>query len=238
MEPHHILAKKGEIAERVIVAGDPGRVKKLAKFLESPRRVNSHRGLLVYTGKYNGVDISVATHGMGAPSAAIIFEELGILGARKFVRFGTSGALAPHINIGEYVIATSASHPPGGLYAQYFGEDPNHDADADPGLSEHLANAFSSRELKFHKGKVFSNDALYAESPDFAKKHHGAGNIAVEMECAILYKLSKLRGWKSSSALMVINNVNDGSGAWASQKELDRRAAEGARAILDGLSKA
>ncbi len=238
MEPHHILAKEGDIAERVILAGDSGRVRKIAGYLDNPRRVNTHRGLLSYTGTYNGIEISIVTHGMGAPSTAIVLEELGHLGAKKFVRFGTAGALAPNINSGDYVIASSASHPPGGIYTQYFGDGPGHDADADPELTQHLQKSFSEAGLRFHGGRVFSSDALYAESPDFAKKQHALGDVAVEMECAILYKLSRLRGWKSSAVLMAVNNLNNDHGAWMSKRQISRKTGEGVRAILDGLSKA
>jgi len=236
--PHHILAKEGDVAERVVITGDPRRVRKLAKLLDSPRCVNRNRGLLIYTGKYNGVDVSIATHGLGAPSTAIVIEELGHLGAKKFVRFGTAGTLAPNINAGDYVIASSASHTPGGIYAQYFGENSRNDADADPELTAQLVKAFSARALKYYKGKSFSSDALYAESPGFAKRSYDAGNIAAEMECALIYKLSKLRGWKSGSALIIVNNINESRGPRMSDRELGSRIIEGARAVLDGLSKA
>jgi len=94
-KPLHILAKPEDIAPRVITSGDPARVKQLASYLEDARLVNENRGFLVYTGKYKGVDVTVATHMIGAPSAAIVFEELIMLGAKLIVRFGTCGGFLP-----------------------------------------------------------------------------------------------------------------------------------------------
>ncbi|TRM80208.1 5'-methylthioadenosine phosphorylase, partial [Sulfolobus sp. D5] len=91
MNPVHILAKKGEISEKVLIAGDPGRVKLLSTLLKDVKLVNENRGFLVYTGKYNDENVSIATHGIGGPSIAIVLEELAMLGANTFVRYGTAG---------------------------------------------------------------------------------------------------------------------------------------------------
>ena len=103
MNPVHILAKKGEVAERVLIAGDPGRVKLLSTLLEEPKLVNENRGFLVYTGKYKDVKVSIATHGIGGPSIAIVLEELAMLGGKVFIRYGTAGALVPELDKGDYV---------------------------------------------------------------------------------------------------------------------------------------
>ncbi|MDE1855314.1 MAG: purine-nucleoside phosphorylase [Candidatus Micrarchaeota archaeon] len=240
MKPIHIHAKPGHIAERVLVAGDPGRIRKLSKLLEGRVLVNRNRGYLIYTGTYNGARITLATHGIGGPSAAIVLEELAMLGAKTFVRFGTAGALSPEVKIGDYVIPTDASHVPGGnATAQYF-EKADFEATPDSALSEKLAKAFADRNLKFHRGKVFTSDALYAEEEGFAEKHFKNGNIAVEMECAILFKLSRLRGWRSASALVVSDSlVGKAVGEhWISKRELNNRVMEGAKVVLGVLAEA
>ncbi|MEM1710468.1 MAG: nucleoside phosphorylase, partial [Sulfolobales archaeon] len=104
--PVIIRAKKGEVAERVVVGGDPARIEQLASLLEKPKLVNSNRGLLVYTGSYEGVPVTVATHGIGGPSSAIVVEELVMLGAKVIVRFGTCGAMVKGLGIGDIVIPT------------------------------------------------------------------------------------------------------------------------------------
>ncbi len=90
--PIHLRVSPGDIAERVVIVGDPERARQLSGLLVGARLVNENRGLMTYTGRYNGIDITVATHGIGAPSAAIVIEELISMGARLIVRLGTTGA--------------------------------------------------------------------------------------------------------------------------------------------------
>ncbi|WP_338604472.1 purine-nucleoside phosphorylase [Sulfolobus tengchongensis] len=235
MNPVHILAKKGEISERVLIAGDPGRVKLLSTLLESPKLVNENRGFLIYTGKYNGELVSIATHGIGGPSIAIVLEELAMLGARTFIRYGTTGSLVPYINVGEYVIVTGASYNQGGLFYQYFKENACIGATPDFELTNKLVSSFSKKGLRYYVGNVFSSDAFYAEDEEFAKKWSSRGNIAVEMECATLFALSKMREWKSASVLVVSDNLAKG-GIWISKEELEKRVMDGAQAVLDALT--
>ncbi|MEM3394898.1 MAG: nucleoside phosphorylase, partial [Nitrososphaerota archaeon] len=113
--PAHIKANRGEIAERVIIAGDPARVEQLSRLMECSRLVNANRGFITFTGKYKSFDISVACHGIGGPSAAIVFEELVSLGAKLIVRLGTTGGLRREIKRGEFIIPTFAGHVSGPL---------------------------------------------------------------------------------------------------------------------------
>lgn len=122
--PIHLRVNPGgDIAERVVIVGDPERARQLSELLVGARLVNENRGLITYTGKYNGVDITVATHGIGAPpSAAIVIEELISMGARFIVRLGTAGgALRREIGIGDVVVPTGSAYNYGGIYTQYLG---------------------------------------------------------------------------------------------------------------------
>ncbi|AHC51532.1 5'-methylthioadenosine phosphorylase [Sulfolobus acidocaldarius SUSAZ] len=233
MNPVHILAKKGDVAERVIIAGDPGRVRYIAKFLDDVRTVNENRGFLVYTGKYKGIDISVATHGIGGPSIAIVLEELIMLGGKTFVRFGTTGALASDIEIGDYILVSGASYNPSSIVYQYFKENVCISATPDFELSSALYNSFKNRKLKFHVGNVFSSDAFYAEDAEFAKRWYERGNIAVEMECSTLFILSRSRKVRSGAVLVVSDNLV--KGGWISKEELENKVKEGVYAVLDAL---
>ncbi|ACP56500.1 purine-nucleoside phosphorylase [Saccharolobus islandicus] len=235
MNPVHILAKKGEVAERVLIAGDPGRVRLLSSLLESPRLVNENRGFLVYTGKYNGETVSIATHGIGGPSIAIVLEELAMLGAKVFIRYGTTGALVPYINLGEYIIVTGASYNQGGLFYQYLRDNVCVASTPDFELTNKLLTSFSKKGLKYYVGNVFSSDAFYAEDEEFVKRWSSRGNIAVEMECATLFMLSKIKGWKSATVLVVSDNLAKG-GVWISKEDLEKSVMEGARAVLDSLT--
>jgi len=233
MNPVHILAKKGDVAEKVIIAGDPGRVKSLSKFLEEPVLVNENRGFLVYTGKYKGERISIATHGIGGPSIAIVLEELTMLGGRTYVRYGTSGALVPELSLGDYVIVSGASYNPSSIVYQYFKEQTCISATPDFELTLSLYNSFKNKGLTAHVGNVFSSDAFYAEDEDFAKKWSERGNVAVEMECASLFILSKLRKIRSGAVVIISDSLV--KGGWISKEDLEKRVNEGAIAILDAL---
>ena len=233
MNPVHILAKKGDIAERVLIAGDPGRVKLLSTLLDQPRLVNENRGYLVYTGKYRGVEVSIATHGIGGPSLAIVLEELSMLGGKTFIRYGTAGALVPELDKGDYVIVTGASYNQGGLFHQYFREDACISPTPDFEVTLALYSSFKTKGLKFFTGNVFSSDAFYAEDQEFAKKWSERGNIAVEMECATLFALSKMRKLRSGAVVVISDSLV--KGGWISKEELEKRVMDGATAILDAL---
>ncbi|EZQ01803.1 purine-nucleoside phosphorylase [Candidatus Acidianus copahuensis] len=236
MNPVHILAKKGDIAENVLIVGDPGRAKILSSILEDPRIVNENRGFLIYTGKYQGKVISIATHGIGGPSAAIVLEELIMLGGKNFIRYGTTGALIPEIGLGDYIIVTGASYNQGGTIYQYLGENSCIASVPDLEIASSLASNFSKEGLKFFLGNVFSSDAFYAEDEDFVKKWSSRGNIAVEMECATLFTVGKIRGVRVGAVLVVSDNLARG-GVWISKEKLEERVMTGAKAILDTLAK-
>ncbi|AWR97864.1 nucleoside phosphorylase [Acidianus sulfidivorans JP7] len=234
MNPVHILAKKGEVAERVLIAGDPGRIKLLSKFLEEPKLVNENRSFLVYTGEYKGKEVSLAAHGIGGPSIAIVLEELIMLGGRTFIRYGTTGALIPEIELGEYIIPSGASYNKGGIFYQYLKDDACIAATPDFELVSLLAKKFSENNLKFYINNVFSSDAFYAEDEDFVKKWSSRGNIAVEMECATLFALGKIKNVKTAAVLVVSDNLAKG-GKWISKEELESKVMNGAKIILDTL---
>ncbi|TRM88536.1 5'-methylthioadenosine phosphorylase [Sulfolobus sp. A20-N-G8] len=236
MNPVHILAKKGEIAEKVLIAGDPGRVKLLSTLLKDVKLVNENRGFLVYTGKYNDENVSIATHGIGGPSIAIVLEELAMLGANTFVRYGTAGSLVPYIDIGSYVIVTGASYNQGGLFYQYVRDSACLCANPDFELTNKIVSTFHKNGLKFYLGNVFSSDAFYAEDEEFAKKWSFRGNVAVEMECATLFALSKMKGWRSASVVVISDNLVKG-GLWISKEELEKKVLDGANAVLEPLTK-
>ena len=207
MRPKHILARPEDIAERVVVSGDPGRVELLASRLEGARLVNSNRGLLVYTGRYKNTRITVATHGIGGPSAAIVFEELRMLGARAVVRLGTCGGLVEGLRVGDIVIPTGAGYWRGGLYTQYLGRDACMCAVPDYELLEGIVREARAAGVKAAVGPVVSNETFYAESPEFAREWASRGAIAVEMECATLFLLGLIRRVKTAAVLVVVNNL-------------------------------
>jgi len=235
--PYHILAKKGDIAENVIVVGDPRRAELLSTLLEDPRLVNSHRGLLTYTGVYRGVAATIATHGIGAPSAAIVFEELGMLGAKRIVRLGTAGGLKREVDIGDVVVASTALYTYGGCaLGQYIpgvcGPTAPH-----PILTSRIIEELERSGIKYWLGPIFSSDAFYAEDPSFAEKWSKLGVLAVEMEAAVLFSLGWMRGWETAAVLVISDNLAAEKKYMASLDELKEVFVKVARIILDVFAK-
>ncbi len=208
MEPQHIKAKLGDVSRKVVISGDPARVAQLSTLLVHPRLVNENRGFLTYTGEYEGEELTVACHGIGGPSAAIVVEELIMLGAKAIVRLGSCGGLLRPMRVGDLVIATGAGYS-GGTLDSYLGKKITPKPDG--GLTALLADSAEKQELKFYMGRVFSSDAFYAEGPDFASRLTKKGYIAIEMECATLFGLGKLRRVKTASVLLVSDNATEGA---------------------------
>ncbi len=231
--PFHIKAKPGDIAENIIVVGDPARTRILGELLEEPRIVNENRGLLVMTGKYGDVDVTIATHGIGCPSAMIVFEELGMLGGKRMVRIGTAGGLVKELEIGDIVVATAALYTMGGCgLAQYLpgacGPTAPH-----PILTARIIEELDKNGLKHYIGPVYSSDAFYAEDPGFAEKWGSRGVVAVEMEAAGLFSLGWIHGWETAAVLVISDNLVSGVEYLASTEELKERFIEVSRIVLN-----
>ncbi|BBE42573.1 Purine nucleoside phosphorylase [Conexivisphaera calida] len=200
----HIRAKPGDVAELAVIMGDPARVEQAASLLDDARIINSYRGYLAYTGRYEGIPVTVACHCIGGPSAAIAVEELAMLGARRIVRIGTAGAFAPAVGESEVVVPGEAFHV-STLPMMYSGvAGPSI---ADPGLSERLAREVEATGLRVHRGSVFSSDAFYLEGPEIVERWRSAGAVAVEMECATVFAVAAARGISAAAALIVSNNL-------------------------------
>ncbi len=110
MTPVHVRAEPGDLAESVLLPGDPRRARYIAEnFFDDARLVTEERGLLGYTGTHDGEPVSVQTTGMGCPSTAIVTDELIQLGAKNLLRVGTCGGYHPEMKLGDLVIATAAT---------------------------------------------------------------------------------------------------------------------------------
>ncbi len=231
----HVKARPEDVAPKVLAVGDPARAKMIAEdILDDARLVNDNRGYLVYTGFYKGEKITVAVHGVGAPSSLIVFEELNKLGAKVIIRLGTAGALRKGLRIGDLVVASAASCNYGGAgLGQYYpGICPP--LAPDPLLVGEIYRSASSRRRTL-LGPVFSSDAFYAEDKGFAEKLSRLGILAVEMEVAPLYALSWLRGFKAAALLMISNSLVEDLG-YASSEELGMVVRDAALAILDVMA--
>lgn len=211
--PIHIKASRGDIAENVIACGDPGRVDILSELLSNVRVVNVHRGFKIATGYYKDLPITIATHGIGGPSAAIVFEELIQLGAKRIIRLGTAGGIRRDTRIGDIVVATAAAYYTGGCSIGQYLKNICGATGADPKLTYRIMNTLEEHGIRYKYGPVFSSDAFYAESTGFAEEMERYGIVAVEMEAATLFTLGWMRGFETGCVL-VLSDVLHGEEAF------------------------
>jgi DeoD family purine-nucleoside phosphorylase len=207
-----------ELAERVLLPGDPGRALLLAQaLLQQPKMFNHNRGLWGYTGvAADGAPLTIQSTGMGGPSAAIVIEELVRLGARRFVRVGTCGALVGGFALGDVVVAREAVCADGTSRALGGGERVAGDAaltDALRAAAEREAGGAAAC------GAVVTTDLFYNPSGDHAdpgadadRQGPGAPVLAIEMETAALFRLAQLRGVQAGCVLAVSDLLGPAGG--------------------------
>jgi len=186
----HISAKPAEIAETVLLPGDPLRAEFVAKtFLKDARCYNRVRGMLGFTGTYQGKRVSIQGTGMGMPSLGIYVHELiQSYGARRLIRIGSCGTLQEEIQLRDVILATSASTNSAMNRLRFKGMDFAPTADF-----HLLLQAWQSAErlgIPVRVGSILSSDTFYDEEPDAWKLWAEYGVLAVEMESAALYTLA------------------------------------------------
>lgn len=202
MTPIHIRAYRGDVAPVVLLPGDPGRATRVAERLEGARCYNENRGLLGYTGAYKGASVSVQTTGMGAPSAAIVVEELAMLGARVVIRIGTCGGTREDIRATDLIVADAACAFDG-TTRQYMGE--GYEPKATERVVRALVDAAKASGSPYHVGPVATEDALYAVTPDTHDALAARGLLAQEMEASAVFTVAALRGLEAGCLLTVSN---------------------------------
>lgn len=188
-----------DLAERILLPGDPGRALLLAQsLLERPKMFNHNRGLWGYTGAAaDGEPLTVQSTGMGGPSAAIVIEELVRLGARRIVRVGSCGALVGGFALGDALIAEAAIGQDGTSRALGAGEQ----VAADAALTDALAAA-AEADGGARRGAVLTTDLFYDPAGAHADPPPRDA-LAIEMETATLFQLGALRGVQTACALVV-----------------------------------
>jgi len=234
-KPAHILAKPGDIAKIVVTSGDAERTEQVARMLDDPRLVNTNRGFTTYTGRYNGVEVTVSAHGIGGPSASVVYEELKMLGAEVIVRFGTAGALVQDLGIGQFVVPVGAAYMEGSLKA--YVQDGVLPPVPDFQVTGSIIKECRAAGVKFKTGLVFSSDAFYEQDPKYLVQWTKRGIIGVEMECATLFTLAYLRGFRAASLLLMSNSlVRKGEKALATAEKLRPYVEKGGRLLLEALT--
>jgi len=203
----HIAAKNGEIAEAVLLPGDPLRAKFIAEtFFENPVRYTEVRNMFGYTGTYKGKRVSVQGTGMGIPSISIYVNELfKDYGVKRAIRVGTAGALQEQVKIRDLVIAMAASTDSGANAIRFGGRD--YAPTASFKLLKAAYDAALAKGWEPKVGNVVSSDMFYTENPDDWKLWAKFGCLAVEMEAAELYTLAAKYGREALAILTISDSL-------------------------------
>jgi purine-nucleoside phosphorylase len=214
----HIGAKYGEIAETVIMAGDPLRAKFMAeKFLENPVQFNNVRGMLGYTGTYQGKRVSVMGHGMGIPSIGIYTYELyQFYDVKTIIRVGSAGSLNTDLHVGDICIAMGACTN-SNYGAQY--ELPGTFAPiASFDLLRQAVETCDQLGYRYKVGNVMSSDTFYTENAH-NDKWIGMGVLAVEMEASALYMNAARAGKRALVILTISDHLITGEATTAEERQ-------------------
>ncbi len=225
--PIHIRAEPGQYAEACLLPGDPLRAKYIADtYLDDAVERNSERGMLGYTGSYQGRPVSVQATGMGCPSAAIVVEELVQLGVERLLRVGTCGGLQPDLELGDLIVALTAV-PADATARQYVGEP--HCPTADWELIHGAVHAAKEIGQPMRVGPIVSSDLFYNPDEGQYERWSKRGVLAVEMEAAILFTIGAIRQVQAGCLLTVSDVVVEG--------EFKRISDDDLRAAVDRMTR-
>lgn len=215
----HIGAKPDQIAETVLMPGDPYRAKWAAEtFLSDVELVNEVRGMLGFTGTWNGNRVTIQGSGMGMPSLSIYANELiKDYDVKTLIRIGSCGGMQPQVGIRDVIIAMTAStlnSPSSGIFKEF-----NFAPTADYGLLAAAVKAAETKGCKIHVGGIYSSDVFYDERPDLNEQMTRHGILGVEMETAELYTLAARYGRRALAVLTVSDHLQTGEALPAQDRE-------------------
>jgi len=215
----HIAAQKGQIADRILLPGDPLRAKFVAEnYLEGAFCFNEVRNMFGYTGTYRGKPISVMGTGMGMPSLSIYDNELiREYDVNKLIRIGTCGSMLEYLNVRDIVLAMSACTDSAANHLRFKGMD--YAPTASFRLLKAAWDAATSRGLRVFAGSILSSDMFYTEDPEQWKLWAKFGVLAVEMETAELYTLAAKFGCEALSVLTVSDDLVKGEITSAEERQ-------------------
>ncbi len=203
----HIGAKKGDIAETVLLPGDPLRAKWIAEtFLENPVCYNEVRGMLGFTGTYNGKRVSVQGTGMGIPSTLIYCNELiQEFGVKSLIRVGSAGSYQKDVKLYDIVIAMAASSNSGINKSRFINSDFSPTADYE--LFIKAVDYSRENNIPIKAGNVLSSDEFYEDDFDSYKKWADFGVLCVEMEAAGIYTVAAKYNVKALAILTISDSL-------------------------------
>ncbi len=215
----HIEAKKGEIAETILLPGDPLRAKWIAEtFLENPVCFNKVRGMLGFTGTYQGKRVSVMGTGMGVPSISIYAHELiNEYGVKNLIRVGSAGSYQADIKIRDIVLAMAASSNSGINELRFGGADFAPTASFE--LFQKAIEAAKAKDIKVKAGNIFTSDEFYEDDFESYKKWSKFGVLCVEMESAGLYTVAAKYNVNALSILTISDSLVTGERTTNEERE-------------------
>lgn len=215
----HIGAKKGDIAETILLPGDPLRAKWIAEtFFDDPVCFNEVRGMYGYTGTYQGKRVSTMGSGMGIPSISIYANELiKDFGVKNLIRVGSAGSYQKHVKIRDVVLAMAASSTSGVNELRFGGAD--YAPTADFGLFLKAVKAAEAKNISIHAGNVLSSDEFYEDNIESYKKWSKFGVLCVEMEAAGLYTVAAKHNVNALAILTISDSLVTGEKTTSKERE-------------------
>lgn len=220
MPTPHNQAEIGDIADKILLPGDPKRAEHIARhFLENPVCFNEVRGMLGFTGTYKGEKVSVMGTGMGMPSIGIVSHELiAEYGVQKLVRVGSVGAFRRRMRIGDIIIAQGACTD--SAFAHQYGIPGTYSAISDYKMLSASVNAAEENGIRYHVGNILSSDVFYNADQDEWKQWQKMGVLGTEMESYALFCEAALADVSALTVLTVSDNIATNSHANAEQREI------------------
>ena len=228
----HLLVDDGDVTDRVLVPGDPGRVDRIADHCDEAETVAQNREYKVVNATYEGQELTICSTGIGCPSAAIAVEELANVGVETIVRVGTTGALQSGIEIGDMIVATGAAKNEGTTKRYEAAEYP---AVPDYDVLSALVDSAEANDEEVHVGPIASDDAYYAETDEAVDDWEAAGMLAVEMEAAAIFSLTRRKGLRAGAICTVDGNLVEGTqkGTDTEDDELPEKAKNNVGRAID-----
>jgi purine-nucleoside phosphorylase len=216
----HIGAQPGEIAERVLMPGDPLRAKWIAEnFLDDAKCYSTVRGMFGFTGAFRGVPVSVQGSGMGMPSASIYTHELITeYGVTTLIRVGSCGAISNDLRLRD-VIAASASSTDSNMNRVRFAGLVDYAPVADFGLLRTAVDVAERHGVPMRVGPILAADAFYTDRPDLFDTLADYGVLAVEMESAAIYTIAARHRARALTLLTVSDQIKTGERTSAEERE-------------------
>lgn len=207
MTTAHNTATKGEIAETILLPGDPLRAKFIAdNYLKNAKRFNIIRNMFGYTGTYNGKEVSVMGTGMGLPSMGIYsYELIHFFGVKNLIRVGSCGSYSPKVKIHDIILCQGACTDSN--YAYQYELPGTYSAIASFDLLEKAKKVADEKEFPVHVGNILSSDVFYDNNPDIWKKWAQMGVLGVEMESYALYCNAAKAGVNALTILTVSDSL-------------------------------